>query len=60
MLEIRDWLCMSNGCSILSTIGCRRFKVQEGGETDGYDLAKVEFLRDEAITPEQLPGENQD
>ncbi|KAF4531573.1 hypothetical protein B566_EDAN018538, partial [Ephemera danica] len=49
ILEIRDQVCLSSGCSILTTVGCSRFRVLEGGEADGYDLAKVEFLQDEPL-----------
>ncbi|KAF4527552.1 hypothetical protein B566_EDAN016058 [Ephemera danica] len=56
ILEIRDQVCLSSGCSILTTVGCSRFRVLEGGEADGYDLAKVEFLQDEPVTHEALPG----
>lgn len=54
MLEIRDRVLLKDGCSILSTVGGRRFRVLSGGEKDGYDTAQVEFLRDSPIQPEQL------
>lgn len=54
MLEIRDRVLMKEGCSILSTVGARRFRVLSGGERDGYDTAHVEFLRDSAVPAERL------
>lgn len=54
MLEIRDRVLLKDGCSILSTVGARRFRVLSGGERDGYDTAQVEFLRDTPITDDQL------
>ena len=54
MLEIRDRVLLKDGCSILSTVGARRFRVLTGGERDGYDTAQVEFLRDTPIPADQL------
>ena len=54
MIEIRDRVLLKDGCSILSTIGGRRFRVLSGGERDGYDTAQVEFLRDTPILPDNL------
>ncbi|XP_015596385.1 LON peptidase N-terminal domain and RING finger protein 3 [Cephus cinctus] len=54
MLEIRDRVLLKDGCSILSTVGGRRFRVLSGDERDGYDTAQVEFLRDTPVQPEQL------
>lgn len=54
MLEIRDRVLLKDGCSILSTVGARRFRVLSGGERDGYDTAQVEFLRDTPIPADQL------
>lgn len=47
---------MSNGCSILSTVGVRRFRTLSRGERDGYDTAKVKFLSDEPTSDSCLPG----
>ena len=54
MLEIRDRVLLKDGCSILSTVGARRFRVLSGGEKDGYDTAQVEFLRDSPVQPDQV------
>lgn len=54
MLEIRDRVLLKDGCSILSTVGGRRFRVLSGGERDGYDTAQVEFLRDTMVQEDQL------
>ncbi|XP_033231307.1 LON peptidase N-terminal domain and RING finger protein 3 [Belonocnema kinseyi] len=54
MLEIRDRVLLKDGCSILSTVGARRFRVLSGGEKDGYDTARVEFLRDSPVQPDQV------
>ncbi|KAK6627100.1 hypothetical protein RUM44_009577 [Polyplax serrata] len=50
ILEIKDWVLMSNGCSILSTVGIRRFRTLSRGERDGYETARVKFLTDEPIS----------
>lgn len=54
MLEIRDRVLLKDGCSILSTVGARRFRVLSGGERDGYDTAQVEFIRDTPVAEDQL------
>ncbi|XP_071446007.1 LON peptidase N-terminal domain and RING finger protein 3 isoform X2 [Hetaerina americana] len=56
MLEMRDWVLMGDGCSILSTVGVRRFRVIARGERDGYDTAQVQFIQDQPIQPEQVNG----
>ncbi|XP_021914830.1 LON peptidase N-terminal domain and RING finger protein 3 isoform X2 [Zootermopsis nevadensis] len=55
MLEIRDWILLDSGCSILTTVGVRRFHVLTRGERDGYDTAKVEYFRDQPIPADKLP-----
>lgn len=50
MLDIRDCVLLGDGCSILSTVGSRRFRVIARDEKDGYDTAKVEYIHDEPIT----------
>ncbi|KAK5642813.1 hypothetical protein RI129_008980 [Pyrocoelia pectoralis] len=55
MLEIRDCVCLSNGTSILTTIGLRRFRVLSRGEQDGYDTAVVQYISDRIVSSEQLP-----
>lgn len=59
MLEMRDWVLMGDGCSILSTVGIRRFRVIARGERDGYDTAQVQFIQDQPISPEQVNGVKQ-
>lgn len=54
ILKIQDCVLLGNGCSILSTIGCKRFRVIERNEKDGYDTAKVEYICDEAINEDRL------
>ncbi|XP_057327614.1 LON peptidase N-terminal domain and RING finger protein 3 [Microplitis mediator] len=54
VLEIKDRVLMKDGCSILSTMGGRRFRVLSGGERDGYDTAEVELIRDSPIPSESL------
>ncbi|KAK0086995.1 hypothetical protein PV325_002005 [Microctonus aethiopoides] len=56
VLEIKDRVLMKDGCSILSTVGGRRFRVLSGGERDGYDTAEVELIRDSPIQPANLPN----
>lgn len=52
MLEIRDCVQLADGCSILSTVGTKRFRVIRRSEKDGYETANVEFIKDEAICDE--------
>lgn len=54
MLEIRDRVLLKDGCSILSTVAGRRFRVLTSGEKDGYDTAQVEFLTDTMVGEDQL------
>lgn len=56
MLEIKDWVLLPDGCSILSTVGMRRFQVLSRGEKDGYDTAQVKFLADVPIHHQTLKG----
>ncbi|RZF46393.1 hypothetical protein LSTR_LSTR007926 [Laodelphax striatellus] len=49
MLEIKDWVLLADGCSILSTVGVRRFQVMSRGEKDGYDTARVQYISDTPI-----------
>ncbi|KAH8294259.1 hypothetical protein KR054_010024 [Drosophila jambulina] len=54
ILDIRDCVQLGDGCSILSTIGCKRFKILARNEKDGYETAKVEYICDEPIAEEQV------
>eukprot|EP00057_Strongylocentrotus_purpuratus_P017031 XP_011671505.1 PREDICTED: LON peptidase N-terminal domain and RING finger protein 1 [Strongylocentrotus purpuratus] len=46
MLEINQLEYLPDGRCVLGTIGGRRFKVLERGMRNGYNTAKVEFLKD--------------
>lgn len=54
MLEIRDWVLLNDGSSILTTVGTRRFRVVHRGELDGYARARVEFFIDQ---PPEISGD---
>ncbi|EDV96873.1 GH16513 [Drosophila grimshawi] len=54
ILDIRDCVLLGDGCSILSTIGCKRFKILARSEKDGYETAKVEYICDEPIANDQV------
>lgn len=56
ILEIKDRIMMGNGCSFLSTVGTRRFKVLLRKEHDGYDMAKVQYIQDEKVSSKKLSG----
>lgn len=53
MLDIRDCVMLGDGCSILSTVGTKRFRVLRRTEKDGYEAANVEFIKDEPICEER-------
>ncbi|KAL5282503.1 LONRF3 family protein [Megaselia abdita] len=55
LLEIRDCVLLADGCFILSTIGCKRFKIITRNEKDGYETAKIEFIRDGITNYEMMP-----
>lgn len=54
MLDIRDCLMLGDGCSILSTIGRRRFKIVSRSEKDGYYTAKIDYIHDQPIELDRL------
>jgi len=56
MLEIRDVQYLSDGRSIIDTVGGRRFRVLDRGARDGYNTAKVEFVQDEMPKDDQILG----
>lgn len=60
MLKIEDWVLLPDGCSILTTVGMRRFQVLSRGETDGYDTAQIKFLADVPIHEQHIKGKNQE
>ncbi|VVC33425.1 Zinc finger, RING-type,Lon, substrate-binding domain,RING-type zinc-finger, LisH dimerisation motif,Zinc [Cinara cedri] len=58
VLEIKDRILMGNGCSLLSTVGTQRFRVLVRKEHDGYDMAKVQYIRDQHFSADKLPDLN--
>lgn len=54
MLDIRDCVQLGDGCSILSTVGTRRFRTIRQSEKDGYDTANVEYIKDEPISDDSF------
>lgn len=56
ILEIKDCVLLGNGCSILSTVGTKRFRVLARGERDGYDMAQVETIQDNPIELDREPN----
>ncbi|KAJ8983463.1 hypothetical protein NQ317_014921 [Molorchus minor] len=55
ILEVKDAINLEDGRFILTTIGVRRFRVIDRGEQDGYDTAKVQYIKDNTIPSEKLP-----
>lgn len=45
-LDIQTCQFLRDGRSILTTVGSRRFKVIKSGTRDGYNVAKVEWVKD--------------
>jgi len=54
ILEVCDAIKLPDGSSILTTVGIRRFKVIERGETDGYDTARIQYIEDNMVKEENL------
>nr|XP_023019065.1 LON peptidase N-terminal domain and RING finger protein 1 [Leptinotarsa decemlineata] len=54
VLEVKDAVNLEDGRFILTTVGVRRFKVISRGEQDGYDTAKINFIKDNDVPPEKL------
>jgi len=54
MMEIRDVQYFPDGRSVVDTVGGRRFRVVSRCKRDGYNTAKVEFLADAPIAPEDM------
>ncbi|GFR68572.1 LON peptidase N-terminal domain and RING finger protein 3-like [Elysia marginata] len=59
MLEIRDVQYFPDGRSVVDTIGGRRFKVISRGKRDGYHTAKVEFILDTVMEPQDVQTVNE-
>ncbi|KAJ8943583.1 hypothetical protein NQ318_006585 [Aromia moschata] len=55
VLEVKDAVNLEDGRFILTTVGVRRFKVVNRGEQDGYDTAKVQYIKDSSVPAEKLP-----
>lgn len=55
LLEIRDCILLGDGCSILSTVGFKRFKIISRNEKDGYETAKIDYIHDAVINIDMLP-----
>ncbi|CAH0547255.1 unnamed protein product [Brassicogethes aeneus] len=55
MLEIKDAVTLEDGRFILTTVGIRRFRVVNSDEKDGYDTAKVQYIRDNDVPADKLP-----
>ncbi|KAJ8971411.1 hypothetical protein NQ314_000721 [Rhamnusium bicolor] len=55
ILEVKDAVSLEDGRFILTTVGVRRFKVISKGEHDGYDTAKVQYIKDSVVPAEKLP-----
>lgn len=49
-------MLLSDGCSILSTLGVRRFRTKTRDEHDGYDTASVEYISDSPVSNEAMPA----
>jgi hypothetical protein len=55
-LFIRGLVYTQDGRSIVDTIGRRRFRVIERGMRDGYNTARVQLIRDDAIEQHEFDG----
>ena len=51
--EIRNVRLLSDGRSLVDTVGGQRFRVVERGVRNGYDVARVEWLHDISAEEEQ-------
>lgn len=52
MLEIKTSHFTHDGRAVVSTCGGRRFKVLNSSIKDGYNVAKVEWVRDKRLSSE--------
>lgn len=52
MLDIRTCQFLRDGRSILTTVGSRRFRVLSSTTRDGYNVAKVEWVKDTPVSDE--------
>ncbi|CAG9816101.1 unnamed protein product [Phaedon cochleariae] len=54
VLEVKDAVNLEDGRYILTTVGVRRFKVISRDEQDGYDTAKITYIKDNDVPSERL------
>ncbi|KAJ8919896.1 hypothetical protein NQ315_006425 [Exocentrus adspersus] len=54
ILEVKDAVNLEDGRFILTTVGVKRFKVISRNEQDGYDTAKIQYIKDSAVPAEKL------
>ncbi|XP_018570108.1 LON peptidase N-terminal domain and RING finger protein 2 isoform X2 [Anoplophora glabripennis] len=55
ILEVKDAVNLGDGRYILTTVGVKRFKVISRNEQDGYDTAKVQYVKDSVVLAEKVP-----
>ena len=55
LLEIQNVQYFPDGRSVVDTIGRRRFKVLNKALKDGYNVARIELLKDRPLEPETIP-----
>lgn len=56
LLFIRGLVYTPDGRSIVDTIGQQRFRVIERGVRDGYDIARVQLIKDNPIEQDEFNG----
>ncbi|CAG9855662.1 unnamed protein product [Phyllotreta striolata] len=54
VLEVKDAVNLEDGRFILTTVGVRRFKVISRSEKDGYDTAKIHYIKDTDVPADKL------
>jgi Lon protease-like protein len=58
VLDIQDCQFTRDGRAILNSMGGRRFRVVQSSTRDGYNMAHVEWIKDERVeTEEAISGE---
>jgi len=53
MAQIGEVQMLPDGRSLIDTTGTQRFKILSHGVSDGYMVAKIEFIEDDPVTPEE-------
>ena len=56
MLEIRDIQYFPDGRAVVDTVGGRRFKVLSRDVRDGYNTARVKFIKDDKVMADSIQG----